>query len=81
MFLFGNIISCVLYHKFAQKESFIIWYSWDIVVVVVVVIVVVIVVVVITAVKDVFIVDFVFSCIFVLDKFDFKINSSGKITI
>ena len=68
MFLFGNVISCILCHKFAQKESLVVWYSWDVIVVVV-------------AVKDVFIVDFAFSCIFVLDKFDFEINSSGKITI
>ena len=76
MFLFGNVIECVLYHKFTQKESLVVWYSWDIVVVIIIV-----VAAVITAVNNVCIVDFAFSCIFVLNKFDFEINSLGKITI
>ena len=73
MFLFGNVIEYVFCHKFAQKKSLVIWYFWDIVVVVTAAI--------IAAINNVCVVDFAFSCIFVLDKFDFKINSSGKITI
>ena len=78
MFLFSNIIECVLCCKFAQKESLVVWYSWDVVVVIVVVVVVAAVV---TAVNNVCVVDFAFSYIFVFDKFDFEINSSDKITI
>ena len=73
MFLFGNVIEYVLCCKFTQKESLVVWYSWDVVVVIVAEI--------IAAVNDVCVVDFAFSYIFVLDKFNFEINSSSKITI